>query len=165
MSEPQEDDESMGTEQDCSSPALSPDACWALLRAVETGRLGLVVNGEPDIFPVTFLVDHGTVVFRTAPGTKLTAALNGPRVAFEADGVDAAAGQAWSVVAKGRAEEVTQLHELLDTTALPLFPWHTSPKHHLIRIVVDEVTGRRFSIADRASWYMPLVDVPRVASE
>lgn len=155
----------MGTEQDWSGPVLSPDACWALLRSVETGRLGVTANGEADIFPVTFVVDHGTVVFRTAPGTKLTAALSGARVAFEADGVAPAAEQAWSVVIKGHAEEVTQLHELMDTTALPLFPWHTGPKHHLIRIVVDEITGRRFSIVDRACWYTPLLDAPRSAPE
>ncbi len=155
----------MGTEHDGSGLDLTADACWALLRTAETGRLGVVADGEPDIFPVNFIVDHGTVVFRTAPGAKMTAALSGPRVAFEADGADPAAGQAWSVVLKGRAEEVTQLHELLDTTALPLFPWHLGPKHHLIRIAVEEITGRRFSIADRDAWYMPLVDAPRSAPE
>jgi len=131
---------------------------------VETGRLGVTSDGHPDIFPVNFLVDHGTVVFRTAPGTKMTAALNAP-VAFEADGVDPEANQAWSVVVKGHAEEVRKLYDLLDTTALPLFPWHTSPKHHLLRIVVDQITGRRFAIADRANWYMPLLDAPRSAPE
>lgn len=152
-------------EQGWSDPALSPDACWALMRSVQTGRLGVTVNGEPDIFPVNFLVDHGTVVFRTAPGTKMSAALNTSRVAFEADGLDAATGHAWSVVIKGRAEAIKQLHELLDTAALPLYPWHGSPKHHLIRVVAQEITGRRFAIAERASWYMPLVDAPRSAPE
>jgi hypothetical protein len=155
----------MGTEQDLTGPALSPDACWALMRSAETGRLAVIVNGEPDIFPVNFVVDHGTLVFRTAPGTKRSAALDGPRVAFEGDGLDAETDQAWSVVIKGHAEEVTHLYELLDTTALPLFPWHTGPKHHLIRVIVDEITGRRFSITDRANWYMPLVDAPHSAPE
>jgi nitroimidazol reductase NimA-like FMN-containing flavoprotein (pyridoxamine 5'-phosphate oxidase superfamily) len=154
----------MGTGQGQIGSDLSTAACWALLRSVETGRLGVTSNGEPDIFPVNFVVDHGTLVFRTATGAKMTAALSG-RVAFEADGLDPAANQAWSVVIKGRAEQVKKLYELLDTTALPLFPWHTSPKHHLIRIVVEEITGRRFAIADRASWYMPLVDAPRSAPE
>src|ERR1700712_3636619 len=145
----------MGTEQPGGGADLPPDACWALLRSVETGRLGVTSNGDPDIFPVNFVVDRGTVVFRTAAGATMTAALSG-RVAFEADGLDPEANQAWSVVIKGRAEAVKKLYELLDTTALPLFPWHPSPKHHLIRIVVEEITGRRFAIADRASWYMPL---------
>lgn len=157
--------ECIGTEQDWSDLTLSPYACWALMRSVETGRLGVTVNGEPDIFPVNFLVDHGTVIFRTASGTKRSAAINGPRVAFEADGLVAATGQAWSVVIKGHAEAITQLHELVGTTALPLYPWHTGPKHHLIRIVAEEITGRRFSIAERASWYMPLVGAPRSAPE
>jgi uncharacterized protein len=32
---------------------------------------------------------------------------------------------------------------------LPLFPWHTSAKPHIIRIEPDQVTGRRFRVADR----------------
>jgi hypothetical protein len=40
------------------------------------------------------------VLFRTAEGTKLRAAV-GRDVAFGADGYDAGAGQVWSVVVKG----------------------------------------------------------------
>src|SRR4051794_39359108 len=53
---------------------LTVDACWALLRAADIGRLAVVVGDRPEIFPVNFVVDHGTVVIRTAPGTKLAAA-------------------------------------------------------------------------------------------
>ena len=39
--------------------------------------LGLVVggaDGEIEIFPVNFIVDHGSIVFKTAAGTKLSLA-------------------------------------------------------------------------------------------
>ena len=81
-----------------------PDVCWNLLRSAEVGRLAVSIKDQPDIFPINFVVDHGTVVFRTAEGTKLAAAVLGRGVAFEADGFDAGAGEAWSVVIKGRAE-------------------------------------------------------------
>src|SRR5688572_14464780 len=72
----------------------------ALLRDSPVGRLAVVVDGVPDIFPVNHIVDHGTVVFRTAPGAKMNAAHAGP-VAFEVDGYDLSRGEAWSVVVHG----------------------------------------------------------------
>ena len=43
--------------------------------------------------PVNFVVEHGNVVFRTAEGTKLAAAVLGTAVAFEVDGYDAEAAR------------------------------------------------------------------------
>jgi hypothetical protein len=156
----------MGSEQSSTGAAvLQSSQCWALLRSAENGRLAVIVDGEPDIFPVNFLVDHATIVFRTAPGTKLTAALAGPSVAFEADGVDAATATAWSVVVKGRAEEIKHLYDLLDASALPLFPWHAAAKHRFLRIVPGSVSGRSFVIADRTNWQLPLTGGRSVAPE
>jgi nitroimidazol reductase NimA-like FMN-containing flavoprotein (pyridoxamine 5'-phosphate oxidase superfamily) len=101
---------------------------------------------QPDIFPVNHVVDHGTVVFRTAEGTKLAAAVLGTAVAYEVDGYDPARGTAWSVVVKGRAVEIQRLYELLEATDLPLFPWHAAPKGRFVRIEPESVTGRRFRV-------------------
>ena len=125
---------------------LSVSQAWALVRSVPVGRLAVVVDGEPDIFPLNHLVDHGTVVMRTAPGTKLTAAL-GHRVAFEVDGYDSEAGSAWSVVIKGIATSVTQLHDVVHDVQLPLFPWQAGAKPNVIRIEPTSVTGRQFQVA------------------
>ena len=128
-------------------PALSVmtiDECERLLRRGTVGRLVLVTPRGPDIFPVNYVVDHGTVVFRTAEGTKLATAVLGPAVAFAIDGYDAKAGDAWSVVLKGRASEVQRMRDVVEATELPLFPWHTSPKPRFVRIEPESVTGRRF---------------------
>ena len=122
---------------------LSQSECWVLLREAVVGRLAVSVDDEPDIFPVNHVVDHGTLVFRTAAGTKLSSAA-GHAVAFAVDGYDAATGRAWSVVVKGRAAEVTSLYDVLDTMDLPLFPWHASPKPRFVRVEPATVTGRRF---------------------
>lgn len=127
---------------------LLPNDCWALLRGAQVGRLAVAIMNQPDIFPVNHVVDHGTVVFRTAEGTKLAAAVLGTAVAFEVDGYDAAKGEAWSVVVKGRAVEIQRLHELLAATDLPLFPWHVAPKGRFVRIEPDSVTGRRFHVVE-----------------
>jgi nitroimidazol reductase NimA-like FMN-containing flavoprotein (pyridoxamine 5'-phosphate oxidase superfamily) len=125
--------------------------CWALLASATVGRLALVLGDSVEIFPVNHVVDHGTVVFRTAPGTKLTGIRGTTRVAFEVDGVDPDAGVAWSVVVKGRAARVTGRQELLDAESLPIRPWHDTPKHWFVRVQPDEITGRRFTVRRAAA--------------
>jgi len=131
---------------------LSTHDCLELLRTAEVGRLAVSIANRPDIFPVNYLVDHGTVVFRTAEGTKLAAVVLGRGVAFEVDGFDADAGEAWSVVIKGHAAEIERIHELFDALDLPLFPWHAAPKHRFVRIEPVEISGRRFEVVGDEAW-------------
>lgn len=122
---------------------ISPDVCWSHVRGTAVGRLAVVVDGRPEIFPVNHVVDHGSVVFRTAAGTKLAGA-GGHPVAFECDGVDVDTGTAWSVVLKGRAYVVRRIEEVVDTLPLQLRPWQAGTKPTFVRIAVDEVSGRQF---------------------
>jgi uncharacterized protein len=137
----------MSSEPTDLTVALDESACWALLRKAEVGRLAIVVNHRPEIFPLNFVVDHATVVFRTAEGTKLDWGA-GKDVAFEVDGYEPDTGEAWSVVVKGLAREIKQMYEALDALELPLFPWHASSKPHIVRVEPDAITGRRFRVAD-----------------
>jgi len=131
---------------------LDTHACLSLLRTGEVGRLAVSVTDHPDIFPINYVVDRGTIVFRSGEGTKLAAALLGRNVTFETDGYDAAAGEAWSVAVKGFAVEIEQLHEYFDAADLPLFPWHAGPKHRFVRIEPVEMTGRRFHVVGHNEW-------------
>lgn len=124
---------------------LDSATCLALLREASFGRLAVIVNNRPEIFPVNHAVHHGSVVFRTSTGTKLFASI-GQSVAYEADGVDQATGRAWSVVVSGTAHEIQQLHEVLEALELPVFPWEGGPKPHFVRIDPDTITGRRFTV-------------------
>lgn len=126
--------------------ALSSAVCWRLLRTREVGRLAVSITDHPDIFPVNYVVDGDSVVFRTGPGTKLAAAVLGRAVAFEVDGSDPLAGEAWSVVIKGRARQIEHMTEYFAADDLPLHPWHTSPKPDIVRIEPDVATGRRFHV-------------------
>ncbi|WP_115787709.1 pyridoxamine 5'-phosphate oxidase family protein [Arthrobacter silvisoli] len=144
---------------------LSPEQCWALLRGVSVGRLAIWVNDHPDIFPINYKVDHGTLVFRTGEGTKLHAALGETPVALEADGVDQDAGIAWSVVVKGEAAGVKLTQELLDTVGLRLFPWQAGRKDAFVRIVPTSISGRRFKVTSPLTWWSPLDDATRAGLE
>ncbi|MFF2843436.1 pyridoxamine 5'-phosphate oxidase family protein [Paenarthrobacter sp. NPDC057981] len=151
-----------------SSPAteiLETNECWELLRGVSVGRLAVVVDHHPDIFPVNYKVDHGTMVFRTGEGTKLHAALSDTPVAIEADGVNPETGVAWSVVVKGQATAVSLTQEVLDTIGLLLFPWEAGQKDQFIRIIPSSVTGRRFMVTPPDTWWTPMDGAPTARSE
>jgi len=106
------------------------------------------ISDLPDIFPINYIVDRGTVVFRSAEGTKLAATLMGRGVAFEVDGHEA--GEAWSVVVKGHAVEIAQMHEIFDAVDLPLFSWQAAPKPRFVRIEPVDISGRRFHVVEHA---------------
>ena len=104
-------------------------------------------------------------MFRTSVGAKLAAALTSRHVAFEADGYDAAAGEAWSVVVKGDTEEIKQIDDVLEAMSFPLFPWHAGPKPRFVRVVPVEVSGRRFHVADSGGWHTSMTDAPHSPAE
>jgi hypothetical protein len=143
---------------------LSESECWALLRTTSVGRLAVWVDDHPDIFPLNYAVDHGTVVFRSSAGTKVSAALSDSPVALEADGYDAETAEVWSVVIRGNAEEIRG-QDLIGTVDLPLFPWQAGDKGRFIRIVPTATSGRRFPIADPSVWNTPLSGVKRASME
>jgi uncharacterized protein len=124
---------------------IDTEECWRLLGAADIGRLAMVVDYSPEIFPVNHAVDDHRVLVRTAAGTKLFAAV-GHEVALEVDGVDD--GRAWSVVAKGVATEVRD-EPLLRRAEELLDPWLDSDKRHVIAVAVDAVSGRRFPVHRR----------------
>src|SRR5262249_35365545 len=84
---------------------LDRDECLALVRRSVIGRLAVAVDNRPLVFPVNFVLDGSTVVFRTDEGTKLWVARRGS-VVFECDGIDALYHTGWSVMIAGVAEEV-----------------------------------------------------------
>ena len=122
---------------------LSADECWDLLESQPVGRLAVAVRNHPDIFPVNYIVDDRTVVFRTDPGMKLAAAVAGESVAFEIDDYDAERGVGWSVVLTGEAREISKLEEVVRVESLPLVPAVAGRKNRWVRIHPLSVTGRR----------------------
>jgi nitroimidazol reductase NimA-like FMN-containing flavoprotein (pyridoxamine 5'-phosphate oxidase superfamily) len=121
---------------------MNEDECWAELSSRLLGRLATSVDGCPDIFPVNYVVQHRTILIRTAEGTKLASATINPRVAFEADDRDVAQG--WSVVVKGRAHVLSSSDELATAERAQVLSWVSTPKRRFIRIEPSEITGRRF---------------------
>ena len=121
---------------------LSASECWDLLSSAALGRLVTSVGGEPEIFPVNFVVQRRTVLFRTAQGAKLVSTAVNNRVLFEADDHDS--GQAWSVIVKGNARMLHTHEQLNEAERGQLMPWTATLKQHYVRIHPVSITGRRF---------------------
>ncbi len=126
---------------------LTEPECWTLLEQHVVARLAVDIAGRPDIFPINYVVDDGSIVFRSGAGTKLAGAVLGRHVAIEIDGLNVD-GSVWSVVVKGRAHEIDAMTERFDAEDLALYPWVTSHKPNFVRIEPELTTGRRFHVAE-----------------
>lgn len=122
---------------------LSETECWNLMSSAALGRLVTTVDGQPEIFPVNFVVQHKTVLFRTAEGTKLVSAAINNNVLFEVDDHDALEG--WSVILKGIARSQRTDAEVDEAERAQLLPWTATVKQHYVRIRPLSISGRRFT--------------------
>jgi len=127
---------------------MTTEECWQLLNEHEFGRLAFRVVDEQHITPINYAVDglhsrRPTLLFRTAPGTKLLAVALGAEVALE---IDEFQGEtATSVVVRGRARQLEE-DEAHRAEELPLRPWVGTPKYNVVEIIPEQVDGRRFDL-------------------
>jgi nitroimidazol reductase NimA-like FMN-containing flavoprotein (pyridoxamine 5'-phosphate oxidase superfamily) len=122
---------------------LSAVACERRLRTTPIGRVGLIVDGHPEIFPVNYTVDEaGDLYFRTDPGAKLDALRHAETIALEIDGVDEERHSGWSVLVVGRAYRVADPDRLEAVATTGLRPWAAGEKVNVVRLVPDKTTGR-----------------------
>jgi hypothetical protein len=128
---------------------LTKSECFRLLAGQHLGRVVLVDDRGPVAFPVNFILDRHTVLFRTDEGTKLDVASRGARVAFEVDQIDEVTRTGWSVLVRGEAVEVTDPADLARVHELPLDPWAPGAKNRYVRILPTLLTGRRISLPDK----------------
>ena len=121
---------------------LGRDECLRLLVSVAIGRIGVSYDALPAILPVNFVLDDDRVVLRTTSGSKLSAALAGAVVAFEADGFDPMAHTGWSVLVRGAAA-VLEGADADRAEQLPLQPWAGPAADHFVAVPLELVSGRR----------------------
>ena len=125
-----------------SMTVLSEDESWHLLASMALGRLVTCLEGQPAIFPVNFVVQRRTVLFRTAEGAKLFSVVMNNRVAFEAD--DHNVSEGWSVIVKGQAQVLNAPAEIKEAERAQLLPWTEGVKSRYVRVFPSEISGRRF---------------------
>lgn len=115
-----------------------------MLGSVRWGRCAWSTPEGPRILPVNHSVLDGDVFFRTGLYGSLAEAAAGNTVALEADELDERLSSGWSVVVLGSAEQVQDPGELASLFRRLPQPWAPGSRPVLVRIVVSQVTGRRF---------------------
>jgi uncharacterized protein len=123
---------------------LGPAECLHLMSSETIGRLGVVVAGRPEIYPVNFVLAGDDIMIRTDEGTKLSASVGGP-VVFEVDHLDRDARAGWSVVVHGSAHLTSGREGRPRQQNAVLRPWRQAVLPHTLRIVPETITGRRIS--------------------
>jgi nitroimidazol reductase NimA-like FMN-containing flavoprotein (pyridoxamine 5'-phosphate oxidase superfamily) len=87
---------------------ISREGCLDLLRVEQVGRIAVVVDDAPLVFPVNYrLVETEAVTWiaiRTRPGNVIDRATT--LAAFEIDGIDPVHEQGWSVLVRGTLQHV-----------------------------------------------------------
>ena len=118
---------------------VSEKVCFDLLRSMSIGRVAVVVDGAPEIFPVNYRMAGDRICFQTNDGRKLHGLRTG-EAAFEVDSIDLTARVGWSVVVHGEAESIAVAHESNGPEVA--HPW-TGAKDFEVRIRPRSVTGRQ----------------------
>lgn len=121
---------------------LGDDEAWDLLSGVALGRLVTAGGGQVEIFPINFVAQDRSVLFRTAEGTKLFGAVMNDSVLFEADDHTDAGG--WSVVIRGTARVLSTAADIREADRAQLVPWIPTEKLRYVRITPNDVSGRHF---------------------
>jgi uncharacterized protein len=123
---------------------LSPDQCERLLNAGVTGRVAVSSPDGPHLVPVNYSVVGAAIIIRTSPYSQLGTYGRGSMLAFEIDWFDHDRWRGWSVIARGRADVVTDPAELdrIRATWEP-HPWAAGSRNLYLRLRWTELSGRQ----------------------
>jgi transcriptional regulator with XRE-family HTH domain len=121
---------------------LNKEECEAHLAGGGVGRFVFLAEQGPVALPVNFRLVDGDVVFRTRAEGALAGAA-GATVSFEADHIDEAMSEGWSVLITGHARLISDPTELEQVGKLGIEPWPGGRREALMRIETAMISGRR----------------------
>lgn len=124
---------------------LTREECLHLLASRRIGRFAYVASARAlDVVPVNYISrPDGSILFRSGPGPKLSAADRRDVVAFQVDDIDESTRAGWSVLVIGRARRLS-VGEMDHIRELPK-PWATGPRHQLVLVEPNRIEGRRLT--------------------
>ena len=134
---------------------LSEEECYRLLRSQTVGRLGVIADGYPLIFPVNYVMNRSSVLIRSRPGTKLTAA-DRQNVTFQVDKINSVEESGWSVLLRGQGEVVSAGPRdaiRMSAERSGLKPWVPGDDFQLVRVIPNGISGRRISPSAVNDWW------------
>lgn len=129
---------------------LPASTCLQLVGSGTVGRVAINGDPSPVVLPVNYLHRDDAIVFTTVAGTKWDAAQQGTPASFEVDGMDEEHRSGWSVLIRGELSAMGADDDTTDELVDALAPLPGGARPHLVRLSIDEVSGRR--IPPDAAW-------------
>ncbi len=131
---------------------LTNDECLGFLRANGVGRIAVVHEGRPFVFPVNYrlvqVAGSPQLVIRTRPGSVID--LADDAVAFEIDGIDPSHQRGWSVLVQGSLHHLAE-HETSLRAQFDWASWIVEDRAALLAVEPECITGRRL-VAATLQW-------------
>ena len=126
------------------SLVLGTQECQILLRTTVVGRIAVSTPDGPHIVPVNYAVVDDAIVVRTSAYSVLGTYARDAMLAFEVDHVDHEQQRGWSVVARGRAEFVSdpEVIDHIQEVWAPR-PWANGSRALYLRLPWTELSGRK----------------------
>ncbi|MHB1612952.1 MAG: helix-turn-helix domain-containing protein [Actinomycetes bacterium] len=121
---------------------LTVDECWGHLGTHGVGRTVFVDQDGPAAVPVNYRRHGDELLLRTGLGSRLAVAAASGSVSMEADHIDDALHQGWSVLIRGSVRVVSDPEELAGLADSDVESWagEDRPVHVMIR--AERITGR-----------------------
>jgi nitroimidazol reductase NimA-like FMN-containing flavoprotein (pyridoxamine 5'-phosphate oxidase superfamily) len=125
---------------------LGYQECRALLGQGVVGRVAVMTPNGPHIVPVNYWAVRESIIVRTTAYSVLGRYGHDSVLAFEVDSLDPSDASGWSILARGRAEMVTDPDDLSDLRReITTEPWAPGVRSMYLRLEYTELSGRRLS--------------------
>jgi nitroimidazol reductase NimA-like FMN-containing flavoprotein (pyridoxamine 5'-phosphate oxidase superfamily) len=121
---------------------LSESECRGLLEGGVLGRIAVVRDGIPRVFPVNYTLGGGDIVFRADEGMKLEAAEQGQVATFEVDHFDPRYRTGWSVMVTGVLSVISDSDAFLPAHSMAVRAWGAHGSRW-VRLRSIGISGRR----------------------
>lgn len=119
------------------------DECLERLAEATVGRFAFPLDGEISVLPVAHTLDGVDVCFRTRGDSKIEAAVDKERVAYEVDDWDVETRTGWSVLVQGTAVLVTEASDLKRLEGNAARSWvDLKGSYTWVRVRTQSITGR-----------------------
>jgi nitroimidazol reductase NimA-like FMN-containing flavoprotein (pyridoxamine 5'-phosphate oxidase superfamily) len=135
-----------GAERHATLEVLTEQECLAYIRPGGVGRFLYNAERGPVAVPVNYALLDDAVVFRSDDRTAAAGAVSQQRVSFDVDHIDDVLSEGWSVLVSGIATILTHPEDLCAANGLKIEPWPAGERNAYIRLVPEQITGRRIRI-------------------
>lgn len=134
---------------------ITTEEALAVLQDAPVAHLGVVIDGNPYVTPMSFIVEGDRILFRTLPGRKLEGLRSHPAVCIEVSRYNDTTGDWVSVIVKGTARVVDDdetgrvtidglMHKYRDVIGSGLQVGGMHPiigLPYVVEVTIDELSG------------------------